>query len=121
MKKKRIAQLVALMLCTMLLLATFGCKTTEEPAATTTDETAATATEEPAVAVADVPADRYDATETPRTGNNATTPLVISSQTLDGKFSPFFATSGYDTTVEGYTQLGLLYLDKKGAPQAGVE
>lgn len=118
MKKNRIAQLIAVMLCAMLLLATVGCKTADETAATT-EEPAATATEAPAVA--DVPADRYEASETPRTGNNATTPLVISSQTLDGKFSPFFATSGYDTTVEGYTQLGLLYLDKKGSPQAGVE
>jgi len=102
----------------MLVLATVGCKTADG-----TDTTEAEATEAPVeeVVAADLPADRYDATETARTGNNATTPLVISSQTLDGKFSPFFSTSGYDTTVEGYTQLGLLYLDKKGAPQAGVE
>lgn len=119
MKKNRIAQLVAVLLCAMLLLATVGCKTTDESTGTT-DETAA-ATEEPVVVLPDVPADRYDATATPRTGSNATTPLVISSSTLDGKFSPFFVTSAYDTTVEGYTQLGLIYLDKKGAPQAGVE
>ncbi|MEN6420081.1 MAG: ABC transporter substrate-binding protein [Clostridiaceae bacterium] len=118
MKKNRIAQLLAVVLCAMMLLTTVGCKTAT-PAQTTEEETAAT--EAPVVVLPDVPADRYDATVTPRTGNNATTPLVISSQTLDGKFSPFFVTSAYDTTVEGMTQLGLLYLDKKGSPQAGVE
>ncbi|MEN6594226.1 MAG: ABC transporter substrate-binding protein [Clostridiaceae bacterium] len=118
MKKNRIAQLLAVMLCAMLLLTTVGCKTSE-PAKTTEEEAAAT--EAPVVVLPDVPADRYDATVTPRTGNNATTPLVISSSTLDGKFSPFFATSAYDVTVEGMTQLGLLYLDKMGSPQAGVE
>ncbi len=117
MKKNRIAQLIAVLLCAMLMFATFGCQT-EEPA-----EEPAAATAEPTEApvVVDVPADRYDATVTPRTGANATTPLVISSQTLDGKFSPFFATSAYDVAVEGYTQIGLLYYDKAGAPQAGVE
>ncbi|NLI52941.1 MAG: hypothetical protein GX417_01295 [Clostridiales bacterium] len=121
MKKNRIAQLLAVLLCAMLLIATVGCKTagttttTEEPAAT------AAATEAPVVVMPDVPADRYDAAVTPRTGANATTPLVISSQTLDGKFSPIFYTSAYDFAVESMTQLGLLYLDKKGAPQAGVE
>lgn len=118
MKKNRIAQLLAVMLCAMLLLTSVGCKTST-PAQTTEEQPAAT--EAPVAVLPDVPADRYDATVTPRTGNNATMPLVVSSQTLDGKFSPFFASSGYDTTVEGMTQLGLLYLDKKGAPQAGVE
>ncbi len=120
MKKNRIAQLVALLLSAMMLLALVGCKTAE-PSATTDEPAATTATEEPAVVLPDVPADRYDATVTPRTGNNATMPLVISSQTLDGKFSPIFYTSGYDFDVESLTQLGLIYLDKKGAPQAGVE
>ena len=118
MKKNRIAQLIALLLCAMLVLATVGCKTADE---TTTEAEETEAPVEEVVVAADVPADRYDATETPRTGNNATTPLVISSSTLDGKFSPFFATSAYDVSVEGYTQIGLLYLDKTGAPQAGVE
>ncbi len=119
MKKNRIAQLVAVLLCAMLVFAV-GCKTAapaEEPAAAATAEP----TEAPAVVLPDVPADRYDATVTPRTGANATEPLVISSQTLDGKFSPIFYTSGYDFNVESLTQLGLIYLDKKGAPQAGVE
>jgi peptide/nickel transport system substrate-binding protein len=121
MKKNRIAQLVALLLSAMMLLALVGCKTAEEATTTTDETTTTTATEEPAVILPDVPADRYDATTTPRTGNNATMPLVISSRTLDGKFSPIFYTSGYDFDVESLTQLGLIYLDKKGAPQAGVE
>ena len=69
---------------------------------------------------ADVPADRYDAIATPRTGNNATSPLVVSTGTLDGKFNPFFNTSAYDTDVVGMTQLGLLYYNKDGAPEAGI-
>ncbi len=69
----------------------------------------------------DVPANRYDATTTPRTGANESTPLVISTLTLDGKFSPFFATSAYDVDVEGLTQLGLLAYDKDGVPVAGID
>ncbi len=76
---------------------------------------------EPVVEVKpDVPEDRYDAIATPRTGNNATSPLVVSTGTLDGKFSPFFATSAYDVDVAGMTQLGLLHYNKDGAPEAGI-
>lgn len=70
---------------------------------------------------ADVPADRYDATETPRSGNNESNPFVISTGTLDGKFNPFFATSAYDRDVSDMTQLNLLDSDKDGAPVAGVD
>lgn len=92
---------------------------TEEPG-TDTSETTDEGTE-PVEVSPDVPADRYDATETPRTGNNATTPLVLQTGTLDGKFSSFFYTSAYDGDVVGMTALGLLYYDKNGEPQAGVE
>lgn len=54
-----------------------------------------------------------------RTGSNATNPLVLSTGTLDGKFSSFFATSAYDVNVDAMTQLGLLYYNKFGAPEAG--
>ncbi|GAB1432995.1 hypothetical protein MASR2M29_16200 [Spirochaetota bacterium] len=54
-----------------------------------------------------------------RSGSNATNPLVLSTGTLDGKFSPFFATSAYDMDVQAMTQLGLLYYNKFGAPEAG--
>ena len=57
----------------------------------------------------------------PRTGNNATNPLVVSTGTLDGKFSPFFATSAYDTDVVGMTQIGLLHYNKDGEPEAGID
>ena len=69
----------------------------------------------------DRPADRYDATVEPRTGNNETTPLVVSTGTLDGKFSPFFYTSAYDNDVQALTQLALITGDKDGAPIAGVD
>ncbi|MGI6622614.1 MAG: ABC transporter substrate-binding protein [Acetivibrionales bacterium] len=69
----------------------------------------------------DVPANRYDATVTPRTGNNATTPLVVATGTLDGKFSPFFHTSIYDRLVEEKTQLYLLFPNKDGAMEAGID
>lgn len=75
----------------------------------------------PVEVVADVPANRYDATVTPRTGNNATNPLVVSTGTLDGKFSPFFATSAYDVDVTDMTQLKLLFYNKDGAPEAGID
>lgn len=69
----------------------------------------------------DVPADRYDAAVTPREGNNASTPLVVSTGTLDGKFSPFFYTSAYDNDVQSNTQIGMIAVDKDGAPIANVD
>ncbi len=101
--KSNISKIVALLICVLMAFSIVGCQQT-------TPEAPAT-----------LPADRYDATVTPRTGANAETPLVISISTLDGKFSPFFSTSAYDVDVQGQTQLGLLYYDKTGAPQAGVE
>ena len=101
MKKNRIAQLLAVLLCAMLLVTSVGCKTTDT--SKTTEEPAATATEAPAASA------------------NETTPLVISTGTLDGKFSPFFATSAYDTSITDLTQLILIFLDKTGAPVAGDE
>jgi peptide/nickel transport system substrate-binding protein len=115
--KKNIWRLAAVVCLAAMLLA--SCGKTPAPSSTPVPTPAPTAT--PVVILPDVPADRYDAAVTPRTGNNATEPLVISTGELDGKFSPFFATNAYDTSVEGYTQLGLIFLDKKGAPQAGVE
>lgn len=126
--KNNIAKIVALLICAMMLLAVIGCgggtgtdvtTPTDAPKTDGTDTPAET--DAPVVILPDVPADRYDATVTERTGANATNPLVLSVGTLDGKFSPFFATSAYDTEIEGQTQLGLLYYDKTGAPLAGVE
>ena len=111
MKNNTLGRLLALALAAMMLFAVVGCQETgnndpvETP--TTADPTPAPTEEVPAEILPDVPADRYDATVTPRTGNNATAPLVLSSGTLDGKFSPFFYTSSYDNDVQAQTQIGL--------------
>jgi len=118
---KNIAKIVAMLLCALMMFAIVGCDVAGEGTPAPTVAPTVAPTEAPVVVLPDVPADRYDATATPRTGNNATTPLVISTYTLDGKFSPFFATSAYDVDVAGMTQIGLLHYDKDGAPKAGVE
>lgn len=46
--------------------------------------------------------------------DSETRPLVMSIQTPDGVFNPFFATSGYDTTIVGMTQISMLSADKNG-------
>lgn len=48
-----------------------------------------------------------------------TRPLVMSIQTPDGVFNPFFATSGYDTTIVGMTQISMLSADKNGGVTYG--
>ncbi|MBP7176487.1 MAG: hypothetical protein KBA53_09810 [Thermoclostridium sp.] len=132
MKNKAITRRLVLLLVLVFALTVTGCTNIipqgSEPAGTTTPTKAAE--QEPAKAtptaavvktvLPDIPANRYDATVTPRTGNNATKPLVISTGTLDGKFSPFFATSAYDVDAQGLTQIGLLYYNKFGAPEAGI-
>lgn len=107
---------MAVLLAAVMVFSLAACKTNDGD--TTPSPTPATG--EPGEVVADVPADRYDATATPRTGNNETNPLVVSTGTLDGKFSPFFATSAYDVDVDGMVQIGLLYYNKDGAPEAGI-
>lgn len=120
--KKNLSRLLALLMAMLMVVAMVGCgdkKDEDEDAKTTpaaSPSGSATTEVKP-----DVPADRYDATTTPRTGANESTPLVISILTLDGKFSPFFATSGYDTDVVGMTQIGLIGYDKDGAPVAGID
>lgn len=139
MKKSLLTKLTSLALVGVLAFSAAACNTTGTDGTTTTAPTTTGAgtdgtdeptgsetgetTEEPGPVevTPDLPADRYDATETPRTGNNATTPLVLQTGTLDGKFSSFFATSAYDVDVTGMTSLGLLYYDKNGEPQAAIE
>lgn len=125
MKNNTLGRWLALALAAMMLFAVVGCQpannNTEEPTPAPAEPTPAPTEEVPAEILPDVPADRYDATVTPRTGNNATAPLVLSTSTLDGKFSPFFYTSAYDNDVQAETQIGLLYTDKKGNVLAGVE
>ena len=53
--------------------------------------------------------------------DNDTTPLVLSTQELDGVFNPFFSTSGADSSVIGMTQLSMLSTDKDGKIAYGVD
>ena len=122
MKRKTILRLLILLLAVALPISAASCaKPTESTEKPTPSQTTAPTTEKPVVILPDVPADRYDAVKTPRTGSNANTPLVVSTGTLDGKFSSFFATSAYDVDVVGMTQIGLLYYNKFGAPEAGID
>lgn len=51
--------------------------------------------------------------------SNENTPLVLSTQALDGVFNPFFATSGYDTEIVGMTQIGMLGTDDNAKVKVG--
>ena len=121
MKNKTIVRLLVLLFAVVIVLSATGCGKKADPTTTKAPTTAAPTTTAPKEILPDVPANRYDATKTPRTGNNATMPLVSGIGTLDGKFSPFFATSAYDVDVESMTQLGLLFYNKFGAPEAGID
>ena len=102
MSKELIRKSLAFLLVAVMAFAVFGCAPKTPPEETgepTQTEAPVTPTEPPV-------------TEGPK-------PLVVSTGTLDGKFSPFFATSAYDVDVSGLTQIGLLYYDKNGEPQAG--
>lgn len=122
MKTRILALLLAMLMVFALVLA--GCKETvtpdgDDPGVTKTEDPAAT--KEPEVRGIDIPADRYDATETPRTGNNATRPFVYQFSELDGKFSPFFYTSAYDGEVVDMTSMPLLGSKKNGEVDAGID
>jgi peptide/nickel transport system substrate-binding protein len=124
MKIKAFKGSLALIVTLILIFTAVSCTPTAvDPDPTPTPAPAETPepTDEPVEVLPDLPADRYDARVTPRTGNNATNPLVVSTGTLDGKFSPFFATSAYDTDVVGMTQIGLLHYNKDGEPEAGID
>ncbi len=119
MKNKTIVRLLVLLFAVVIVFSATGCGKKADPTTTNAPTTAAPTTA-PKVILPDVPANRYDATKTPRTGNNETSPLVVGTGTLDGKFSPFFATSAYDVDVSDMTQIGLLFYNKFGAPEAGI-
>jgi len=108
MKKMTMVFISMLFVCSFALA---GCSDTKKQEENHGNESAS--------AKADVPANRFKAAD--RTGNNATQPLVLSTGTLDGKLNPFFATSAYDTDVEGVTQLPLLATNKDGEPIAGID
>lgn len=120
MKTKAIKGSLALILALLFAFSAVSCSRPASEDDATPPPTTSETPEPSDEVVADVPADRYDARTTPRTGNNDTTPLVVSTGTLDGKFSPFFATSAYDVDVSDMTQVGLLYYNKDGAPEAGI-
>ncbi len=46
--------------------------------------------------------------------NPETQPLVLSTDALDGKFNPFYATSATDVTIAAQTQISMLSLDSSG-------
>ena len=122
MKIKAFKGSLALIVTLILIFTAVSCTPTAvDPDPTPTPAPAETPepTDEPVEVLPDLPADRYDARVTPRTGNNATNPLVVSTGTLDVKFSPFFATSAYDTDVVGMTQIGLLHYNKDGGTGSG--
>ncbi len=48
------------------------------------------------------------------TNDSENEPLVMGISTPDEVFNPFFATSAYDTTIIGMTQIGMLTTDKEG-------
>ena len=108
---KAVKRILALLLCLTLLVAAAACAKTEaDPSNTSSGAGSGGA--------ADVPADRRDASS--RTGNNATTPLVISTLQPDGKFNPFYATSGYDVDIVAMTQLELITSNENAEPVAGL-
>ena len=51
--------------------------------------------------------------------DNEKSPLVFSTEPLDGVFNPFSYTSGADGGIVGETQLGMLTVDKEGKLVAG--
>lgn len=126
---KKVRKYIALLLGLLMILSVCGCKKSEKvdneatvaPTATTAPVKEATKAPEPTSApLMDTPSNYRDASAA-RSKVNETQPLVISTQTLDGKFSPFFGTSGYDIDVYGMTQISMIGNDELGAPVAGVE
>lgn len=119
--KNPLKKILALLLCGIMLLAV-GCQAgTPSDVTEQTPDASPDASQTPVVAMPDVPADRYDASVTPRTGANANMPLVLGVDILDGKFSPFFSTSAPDKEVVDKTQLLLLPTDKSGELVAAID
>lgn len=129
---RKTKKMLALLLSMSMVCSFAACSKSEDKKEVTNDDatvtvaptTEAEATQTPETdaqtVAADVPADRRDASVA-RTTANETNPLVISTLTLDGKFSPFFGTSGNDLNVYGQTQLKLLSNNELAEPVAGVD
>lgn len=120
MNSKYIRIILSFLLMIALVISLVSCG--EKPAVQTESPSpsGSPVPEAPAV-IPDVPTDRYDASKTARMGNNATNPLILSTGTLEGTFSPFFAESVNDIELTSMTQLPLLSYDKHGAPVAGID
>lgn len=122
---KKFSKRIAVLLCFIMIFSLAACNKKEKE--TNVDNTPAPtkaaeptkAEEKPVVVLPDVPADRRDGSK--RSNTNATNPLVLGSDTLDGKFSPFFGTSAPDREVYSLTQLPLITNNEKAEPVAGVE
>jgi len=95
--KKLLAMLLALCMVVCLFAA---CGETPAEPATPADPATPSEPAQPAT-----PAEPDDEPDT----------LVIATQNFDGKFSPFFYTSDYESQVLGLTHLGLLGTDREGA------
>lgn len=54
-------------------------------------------------------------------GSDEDSPLLLSSQELDGVFNPFFSSSAPDSQIVGMTQMGMLGNDKEGNYTYGDE
>lgn len=126
MKNAFLKKLLTFMLVSVMILAAAACGNTSKPAETNapeesvaSDETAAPAETEAGETAA--PAESEAAGETSTGGVTADTPLVIGTNSLDGKFSEFFATSAYDRDVVSTTSIYLLSSDKDGQPIANNE
>lgn len=118
-------KLVALLLCMTMILSLAACgkkakdankdiTPTVAPTIAAGDDKGQEQTIQP-----DVPAGRRDAS-TPRSAANANNPLVISTLTLDGKFTPFFGTSEPDRKIYDSTQITLIANNESAEPVAGV-
>ncbi len=121
---RKTKKVIAMLLSFSMVFAIACSKKTDKDPATTVAPTEAvteTPTTEPTAepVAADVPADRRDASVA-RSDVNATTPLVISSLTMDGKFSPFFSTSVPDRSVFEKTQITLISNNELAEPVAGI-
>lgn len=130
MKNAFVKKLLTFMLVSVMILAAAACGSSSEPAETNapaeesvaSDETAAPAeTGDAAEENAEAPAETEAEGEASTGGVTEDTPLVIGTNTLDGKFSEFFATSAYDRDVVGMTTLALLSSEKDGTVVANNE
>ena len=123
----------ALLLCVCMACALLGCAAARggaeaSPAANTPAQIPAQTPKQTPLpqttflqGMGDVPPGRYDAAAHPRTGANATAPLIVGVPMLEGRFSPFFASCAGDAAVAAFTGLTLIGFDASGLPRAGVE